>query len=166
MLSIPYYPIEIHLYSKKYIAFWYTDLQDGVLVDEHNKLIIFRCFEEANMYSSSKHLQVDFTETIKYDFDILGNWLLNPIGQTVDCQGFLNLWNLTIDIAYSCQLKFLGNLQDELTNIIYDKLFYGNNLPCVTPKGKLYKPIWTKEELDYLVKVMENVVFIIEKVCL
>jgi len=33
-----------------------------------------------------------------------------------------------------------------LTQKIYNKLFWGSNLPAVTPKGRYYEPIWPRRE--------------------
>ncbi len=38
----------------------------------------------------------------------------------------------------------------KLTQKIYDKLFWGCNLPIVTPEGEHYHPAWTKRELTIM----------------
>jgi hypothetical protein len=165
-MSLSYYPIAIELYSKQILLLWYTDFKDGILVDKNNKALIFNSLEEVKNYTLDNHIKINFDDFSTYNINILTTWLQNPSSQSIAYQLFLDLWNLVTDIAYSCKVKFLGNSKDDLTTLIYDKLFYGNNLPSITPQGKFYKPIWTKEELNFLVKVMENVVFIIEKICL
>lgn len=44
--------------------------------------------------------------------------------------------------------------EDKANFDIYEKLFWGNNLPTVTPAGKTYVPVWTQNELERLRSVM------------
>ena len=37
---------------------------------------------------------------------------------------------------------------------MYDKLFWGNNLAPVTPKGRQYVPEWSPAEMKSLAKVL------------
>ena len=37
---------------------------------------------------------------------------------------------------------------------IYDKLFWGNNLPSLTPKGRHYVSEWSPDELAALAEVL------------
>ena len=36
---------------------------------------------------------------------------------------------------------------------IYDKLFFANNLPAVTPRGASYEPIWSEDEVELLSRI-------------
>jgi hypothetical protein len=38
----------------------------------------------------------------------------------------------------------------------YDKLFWGNNLPVVTPPGEFYVPAWSDEELAELHRILSD----------
>ncbi|MEM1320365.1 MAG: hypothetical protein AAGG75_08910, partial [Bacteroidota bacterium] len=72
----------------------------------------------------------------------------------------LNVWNLFIDFAHSAKKKFK---RKKKTSKIYDKIFFGNNLPSITPKDKEYIPSWTAEEIELLVKKLNKGFLILEK---
>jgi hypothetical protein len=36
----------------------------------------------------------------------------------------------------------------------YDRLFWGNNLPAVTPPGERFEPVWSAEELIKIRRVL------------
>jgi hypothetical protein len=36
---------------------------------------------------------------------------------------------------------------------IYDKLFFGNNLPAITPAGVSYEPVWSHDEIETLSRI-------------
>jgi hypothetical protein len=44
--------------------------------------------------------------------------------------------------------------EDHINNDIYDKVFFGNNLPSMTPPGEHYVPAWSEEEIDRLSRVL------------
>jgi hypothetical protein len=61
------------------------------------------------------------------------HWLDDPQADTVDCVLFLLGWNLFWDVA-TVLGRPLRDL-DPVANKIHDKLFFGNNLPAMTPEG-------------------------------
>jgi hypothetical protein len=72
----------------------------------------------------------------------------------VDCGLLLEAWNLFDDIAASigAHLHDRGERRDK----VYDKLFWGNNLPAVTPPGRSYQPLWNGCELRILRSVLRR----------
>lgn len=68
------------------------------------------------------------------------------------CQILLMGWNTLEDLARSIHISidlFDSNVGGILTNA-YDKLFYGNNIPSVTPKDKHYVPVFGNDERKYV----------------
>ena len=58
------------------------------------------------------------------------------------------------DLSNSTSEYFYGS-EDE-TTVIYDKLFYGCNLPAINRSGTLYIPEWDIDEIDIMLKVMNS----------
>jgi len=81
-------------------------------------------------------------------------WLLSRNGNTVDCCNFLDAWSLFADLSRSVAGQF--DTDRALTNKIYDKIFWGNNLPAVTPDGEHSVPVWTNDELNILGKILDD----------
>lgn len=65
------------------------------------------------------------------------------------CKVLLDGWNLLEDIARTVGAPKNLRIYTKKGPVfkMYEKLFYGNNLRPVTPKGKEYWPIWTEAEL-------------------
>lgn len=57
----------------------------------------------------------------------------------------LMAWNLFTDLAASVNGEFDPECQQ--TQQIYEKLFWGNHLPAVTPPDNHSTPLWSDEEL-------------------
>ena len=71
----------------------------------------------------------------------------------LDCEFLLDTWNLLTDIAATLQTRLIeptGSLA------VYDKLFWGCNLPSMTPPGMHYEPIWSQEEITTVVAVFHS----------
>jgi hypothetical protein len=66
----------------------------------------------------------------------------------VDCNGVLDGWNTLIDVAESVPFGTEVFLQHKRKHFaIYEKLFYGCNLPKITPEGQEYFPVWCQPEV-------------------
>jgi hypothetical protein len=70
----------------------------------------------------------------------------------------LESWNALDDMARSIGTSPIPSdksLKGKAKSI-YDKLFYGNNLPSVTPPGEKYRVTLTREELAVLRVVLRH----------
>lgn len=133
---------------------WFTDERDGVFVDSDRKVPSFKNTEDLLGYAQSRGLSVDVEDASLLDLDTLAEWLKKENVDSVDCVSFLNAWNLFDDVSRSVNGAF--DADRKLTKKIYDKLFWGNNLPSVTPEGKSYHPAWTKRELKLMREVLSS----------
>jgi hypothetical protein len=60
----------------------------------------------------------------------------------------LDGWNFIEDLIRTVgQESDLLRLRCPVLDKLYEKLFWGNNLPAVTPEGASYSPIWMQEEI-------------------
>lgn len=64
----------------------------------------------------------------------------------------LESWNALEDMSRSLGIEATSTVGDTkaLMQHVYDKVFYGNNLPSLTPKGHGYAPVFNREELAAL----------------
>ena len=87
------------------------------------------------------------------DLDALERWLASARKTTVDCEMFLNAWNLFSDLA--CTVHDGPTYIDgKKRSCIYHKLFWGTNIPVLTPPGKHYEPLWSKSEVGRMRNVL------------
>ncbi|WP_345147738.1 hypothetical protein [Arthrobacter ginkgonis] len=70
------------------------------------------------------------------------------------CAQLLNAWNLFADIARS-----VGATLDDRgpkASKCYDKVFYGNNLECITPAGEHYSPDFSASEQRLIAEILNR----------
>jgi hypothetical protein len=129
---------------------WYTADLDGFLRAPDGRLVVV---------DTVKALGVPLVgpEPVGYDFDRIRAWCAVPDATGVDCQAFLDAWNFLDDLTglHAGADTPHTRLSREAAGV-YDKLFWGNNLPAVTPPGARFEPSWSPEELAALRRVFES----------
>ena len=131
---------------------WCSDTQDGVLLSAPGTMAFFTHLSEVERYASAHDFVLEASKPHLYDLDRLTEWLSSQT-QPIDCEFLLDTWNLLTDIAATLQTRLIeptGSLA------VYDKLFWGCNLPSMTPPGRHYEPIWSPEEVGTLVTVLRS----------
>ncbi|WP_454831317.1 hypothetical protein [Pseudoxanthomonas wuyuanensis] len=132
---------------------WYTGEQDGVLLVVAGRLATFPDLPAVVQFLSLRGLVLEPEESDIYDFDQLSDWLAEPKAETLDCPTMLNIWNMLADVAHSLSLPMHG-AREALD--LYDKLFWGSNIPAVTPEGKKFIPDWSDSEIAALARVLSS----------
>jgi hypothetical protein len=154
-----YYPLYTVLSQKYLFLLWFSNDIDGVVV-ENNKIVTFASLHEISDYAKSKQINLMTSDFILHNFDNITLWLEDYENKDINCVEILNIWNLLTDIAQTLKIEFIGNHKDKVTSKIYDKLFFGNNLPAITPNGKFYIPTWTKLERKKLAEILTEAICI------
>jgi hypothetical protein len=144
------------------ILIWHTDdvgsspdrfeTLDPYFVDCFPDRITLLRFAETNIMGTI----VD-DDPVVVDLDAALEWAMNPVSTTEHCRNALGVWNLFIDLCATLPDK-LGTLKTDIDNAleIEQKLFYGSNLPSITPEGEYYKPHWETEDKTILRLVFAN----------
>jgi hypothetical protein len=101
---------------------------------------------ESNLLSSEPPTQ--------YDFDLFWRRLsqvnVYRYSNSLICRYLLDGWNYLEDftLPIGVDLMVLQSAQSKsFTDQVYQKLFWGSNLPAFTPDGRAYHPIWSALEL-------------------
>ncbi len=130
---------------------WYSNDTDGVVTDGQNRVPSFKTLADLHLYAEAHNLSILEESPSLHNLDVLAVWLKSP-SKDVDCKEFLSTWHLFQDVSASVKGDF--DPDREQTTLIYYKLFWGNNLPTVTPEGEEYTPAWTEDELKKLYAVL------------
>jgi hypothetical protein len=147
-----YYILWYRLDGSNSYLIWFSDENDEVLVDEGGVVPSFKDTNSLVNYAEERGISVDVGEPILLDLDVLGRWLKEKDVELIDPSRFNGAWNLFADVSRSVNGGFDSNR--ELTQKIYNKLFWGCNLPSVTPEGEQYHPAWTERELKIMYEVL------------
>ena len=134
---------------------WQTDLEsdapDRVLIDIAGRISSFGTEAAARRSAAARGEPAVAEPPVVYDLDRLAAWCDHPGEATLDCEAALSAWNLFADLpAPPTGAPSIFGRADRSTGALYDKLFFGNNLPSVTPEGAAYTPLWSDEELTRL----------------
>lgn len=140
---------------------WYSSelYLDGLLTD-CGRILSFSSPSQAEAYLAERGraLQEDAACPV-YDFDWLQAFLQSGLRET-PCEKLLDFWNLFDDAAFSMQKEFLGNQKQY--NKLYNKLFYGSNLPAIRREGEEYLPRWSQRERKTIRKILQNGLCLLE----
>lgn len=164
-MSRIYYPVRYRLDYKERWLLWYTlgegegDEPDSVVVDENGKMLVFRSRQSLMAYAHAEELALAAeNESAFFNLDNVVKWLGRKRPAELNCVEFLNAWNLLADVSASVGGSF--DPDKARTRQIYHKLFWGNNLPAVTPAGKHYTPQWPGRESRVIRKVLREGLFL------
>lgn len=146
-----YFAVPYRLDGSTRYFIWYSDEKDGVLLIDSERLATFSSISDVDGFLSRGGLVLDPEECSVYDFDSIARWLSDPKGGTLDCESMLNAVNMFTDIAHS---TFGAMDEDNEFSVIYDKLFWGSNIPAVTPEGEHFIPVWSSDEIAVLARVL------------
>ncbi len=131
---------------------WYSDEKDAVFVDSDGFVPSFKGNDSLLKYAAERGISVDIEKPILHNLDLVNKWLEGKDSELIDCNTFNGAWNLFADVSRSINGGF--DSKQDLTQKIYNKLFWGCNLPSVTPEGEQYNPAWTQRELKIMAQVL------------
>lgn len=142
---------------------WYSNDHDGVVVQSDGAVPSFGSLALLHTYAAAHQIVIKEEEPGLHNLDRVETWLNTPtLSSDIDCADFLADWNLFGDISASTNGSF--DHDQKLTQDIYEKIFYGNNLPAMTPPGKHYTPIWTEAEITLMWKILSDGMSLFRKV--
>jgi hypothetical protein len=134
---------------------WYSNDSVGVVVGSDHLITTFHARSDLCAYAERLGLTFEAAEPSEFDFDMVERWLSRPNNSPIDCCLLLNAWNLFDDIA-SCTSGGEFQRTSREASGVYDKLFWGNNLPAVTPPGEHYVPVWADGEVAELHRILSD----------
>lgn len=157
-----YYPLWYRLDGLNRYLIWISreevneDL-DGVYLDSSGKIPVFGSLNAMLDYAQNQDIAFADGALILHNLDVIKRWLKvkrsKAQGPTsIDCDAFLCAWNFFVDVSRSLGGGF--DADRDRTRKIYSKIFYGNNLPAITPAGKHYIPLWSNREKRIIREIM------------
>jgi hypothetical protein len=148
-----YFPLLYRLKAEDRYLIWISNEKDSVVVDAGGFVPSFRDAACLRAYADVQQYSLQSEEPILHDLDWVAAWIKAP-AVPVDCGEVLAAWNLFSDVAHS--MPDMGSAFEHLDSqpTIYDKLFWGNNLPSMTPEGMHYSPEWSAAEVASLAEIL------------
>ena len=146
------YPYAYVYRGTRTILIWQTNDCDTFKLNSDDSLLQTSTLSTLKKKMGPAAIKVHWTEYAEINFDkfftALKNLRTERSSASKTCFILLEGWNFIEDMIFTFDLRNeLKKLRSRVLNKAHDKLFYGCNLPSVTPEGKSYNPIWTKEEV-------------------
>jgi hypothetical protein len=148
-----YFSLLYRLKAEDRYLIWISNEQDSVVVDARGFVPCFRDIASLRVYAELNHYSLQGEEPIIHDLDWVAAWTTVPVVQ-VDCSEALAAWNLFEDVARSIPGRGSAYRRLDSQLALYNKLFWGCNLPSVTPKGRHYVPVWSADEVASLAEIL------------
>ena len=145
--------IPFRLDGRNRFLIWHSDEHDGVLLADTGAMATFESEAAGIAYAQARHIAVALDTSGTWDFDAIAYWIEAPDADRIDCNAIYNAWNLLGDIAASVgtPLEFTDDERH-----IHSKLFWGCNLPAVTPPGEHFAPEWPEDQVITLANAMRE----------
>lgn len=144
------------IYEQTEIFFiWYEGEPDGVVVDKQGNTITASDMETIKSAGKELNILFETEEVTVFDYDLTYNAIKREIYSEHVMNDAINLLNIFGDIALSIPDNEYNDLLDN-NKPIYNKIFYGCNLPSVNTTNEKYVPVWTHEEQQVLQNLFEH----------
>jgi|SRR5438309_12126281 hypothetical protein len=148
-----YYLCKLLLDCRPLYVIWYSDAVDGLVRLKDRKIASFADERQVRAFCRENGISLMLEPPAVYDFDKVATWCGCPAAGSIEPTAFLNAWNMFED-AHGFRLDaHLHDVSSQRAGKIYDKLFFANNLPAVTPHGASYEPIWSEDEVELLSRI-------------
>ena len=148
MATPQYYPCRVRLDGEDRFVAWYTAETDGFARYPNGRLMVADAQDGLDVALMDDH-------PTEYDFDRIQAWCDAPDATVVDCAEFLNAWNFFDDLARLHTGTNPSDSRIRQASECYNRLFWGNNLPAVTPPEERFKPSWSATDLAVIREVFE-----------
>jgi hypothetical protein len=143
---------DFHLDDQNLIVIWYDDSPDGLLLNQSGRLVSFQGTSLALAYAESRTVKIEAQEPIIYDFDAIAQWAQHPVVEQINCDEFLNAWNMLHDVVLSVGGPSRFQIADTKMDAVYEKIFDGANI-LRSPEGERYEPTWNENEVESLAQL-------------
>ncbi len=160
--DLPIYPYVVHYKSKDIYLLWQTSYEgDCFLLSDKKKIFLSDNKEEVDAFMENIDRTLNWQEAGEIDLELFFSCVkkIAPGISTSEEENSILIdgWNFLDDIYSTLESEVGSLLFNETLNRAYNKIFYGNNLPSVTPDNCKYEPIWLAHEVSELNKAFTKI---------
>ncbi|WP_315738016.1 MULTISPECIES: hypothetical protein [unclassified Bradyrhizobium] len=146
-----YYLCQFLFDGQRPYVIWASNNTDELIRLSNGKIATFRDESGAAEFCRVAGISLMAEPAVVYDFDRIAAWCTNAAIRDIDPAAFLNAWNMLDDAhSFKSGVRSLHEHSLSEAGYVYDKLFWANNLPSVTPIGTHYDPAWSEEDMKQM----------------
>ena len=155
--------------SKNYYLLWMNGAAETdffVCNPKSKNIIVAENISELNSIANELEFELSNEAVANINMSELLRLLKTIDGRPISTKTasyLLEGWNCLEDVARSAQINFQDLSGGKDLSGIYEKLFYGNNLPAVTPSKTTYHPVFSKSERRALRNYLRNLCSVVFK---
>jgi hypothetical protein len=132
---------------------WDGDDEVGLLTVGQQPVAVFADVDALGRAATDQGMATDpVTEAKRVDLDAATSEARSG-REVLDCATLLGAWDLVEDLA---EARGRPRPTGAVRARVHEKLFWGCNLPSVTPSGEQYVPSWSRRERRVLRRVTER----------
>jgi hypothetical protein len=146
------WPVAFRLDGRERYLLWLAgEAGDDEVMADGDRVRVFDTLENLHRYAARHGIVLEETDADGLiDIDAAEQWCRTR--SAPDAELLLTVWNLCGDVARGTRRRF--DDRGEQRDRVYDVVFYGNNLPSMTPPGENFVPDWTAGDLEVLREVI------------
>lgn len=147
-----YFALPYKLRGKKRYLIWISNDKTSIATDRGRFLLSFGSLSDLRQYAKLSQYTLETEKSRTHDLGWVATWAKQPT-QPIKCNPALDAWNLFDDVAESVPAPAFRAKSAQSTPT-YKKLFWGSNLPSMTPPGRRFVPKWSEKEIHSLADVL------------
>jgi len=158
------YVVAWHIFDRKRYMIWFNGLSERdwfMKIPQTSALLISTTRAELRRKAIKHNITISRQAAQKIDMDRTFRLLekLRPCEfiPKRTSEIFLETWNALDDLAHSIgDTTFERISRAKYNDKLYQKIFYANELPAVTPKGEHYKAVLSKSETTHIKTLLHD----------
>lgn len=152
-MSYELYPVSVKDEGRTRFLIWCDDQSGNHYLRDGDDLIVGDSLDALRNMLAEKSKEVDWGSSCVIDLDhLLNDFEAVSIEHTSGKNQnslFLDVWNFFEDLIRTFELEQnFSRFRTPCLDKVYEKIFWGCNLPAVTPEGKSYSPLWADSEIE------------------
>ena len=163
-IEIKMFPLLLRYQNMNKILLWNDneDNNSSFLLNNNNNLVSSDSIEKLQLYVDQYLNNIVFDELEEIDYNDfwhkIKNLRKNRGSSKRSCEILIDGWNIIEDLLKTYNnINMLRKLKTPIMDQVYGKLFYGMNLPSLTPKNRSYTPVWLENEIKYFKQEMKEI---------
>src|SRR5438309_7343645 len=119
-MQLRHYILWFKLSASDLFAIWFSNDFQGLLLDDMSRVPVFTSADRLKEHAKFLGIELVAESPILHNLDVLCEWIRDPGAKAVDCQEFLNAWNLFVDLKSALHGRNM-DLEDKEHLHVYSK---------------------------------------------
>jgi len=150
-----YFILPISWDQQTYYVIYFSNDDDGIIVDSQQKIVFSTCPQEAREMAQKRNLKLQENQEL-LDLSTVQSWVTSRSSRLPAATLLYRAWNFFGDVATTMKIAdhYLGYDEDFIS--LHDELFWGCNMPGLTQSQELYELDLSQSEIRNLRTILRS----------